>query len=76
MAVFTAFTWTISLALSLLPTLGWSNDGGGTGRNGEVLPVCSFFGLMHPDYLRLTVSLYFIPCLTMMILYAHIFKVR
>ena len=75
-AIFTAVTWTISLALSLMPTLGWSNEGGGVaGPDGEELPVCSFFGLMHPDYLRLSVSLYFVPFATMIVLYVHIFKV-
>ncbi|XP_070206957.1 adenosine receptor A3-like [Littorina saxatilis] len=68
-------TWLLSILFSLLPTLGWSNPGGGLDRDGKQLPVCSFFGLMHDDYLRFVVCLFFVPSIVMLILYAHICKV-
>ncbi|KAK7115802.1 hypothetical protein V1264_001613 [Littorina saxatilis] len=68
-------TWLVAILFSLLPTFGWSNPGGGLDRDRKQLPVCSFFGLMHEDYLRFVVCLYFIPSIFMLILYAHIFKV-
>ncbi|KAL8624917.1 hypothetical protein ACOMHN_016213 [Nucella lapillus] len=83
--VLALFTWITALMLALLPTFGWSNTPvAGDGKEGEgetttttatPTPVCSFFGLMHPDYLRFVVCLFFVPFLLMGILYGHIFKV-
>ncbi|KAK7499734.1 hypothetical protein BaRGS_00009075 [Batillaria attramentaria] len=74
--VFIALTWVVSLLLALIPALGWNLDSSeDTGPAGETLPVCSYFGLHPPDYLRLVVSIFFVPFVVMIFLYAHIFKV-
>ncbi|XP_052105845.1 dopamine receptor 4-like [Mytilus californianus] len=64
--------WIFAILIGLVPTFGWKNNFEET--NGDDL-LCSFFGTLHEDYLRMVVVLFFIPVILMLILYSHIFKV-
>jgi hypothetical protein len=64
--------WVFAMLVGLVPTFGWKNNFEET--NGDEL-LCSFFGTLHTDYLKMIVVLFFIPVILILILYGHIFKV-
>ena len=74
MIVLTVFTWCISIIIGFLPLMGWSRETAPEkDDNGQM--VCRFFGIMDPNYLWLTVALYWLPVILMVVLYTHMCKI-
>ena len=74
MIFLTTLIWCLSLAVGFLPLMGWNQKlEPQEGDNDQM--VCRFFGIMDPNFLWLTVGLYWLPVVLMVVLYTHMCQI-
>ena len=66
--------WCFSLTFGLSPLLGWRNKDI-QNTDDSTHTVCRYFGVTKPEYIIVNVSLYWIPLITMILLYTHMGRI-